>query len=417
MNTETTDHERGSLANRVWACQVLGIGTDASPQEMHAGALAQLEKEQFVPPPPLEQAVLFLADEAPRELWIRDGGGEMLCSTERELRKAVYRLALTFFALQPARRRAAWHLLKKKTVFSIPLTSRLDALAAGLDVTLPAFGDDGECPAVRLAKGVCEAFVMLPSGRAAWHEEQLRCAMADPRRWQSVARDLARRYPELVQLAPELIVSMSQAVRRSKVVARAARATTRAMKKKLKAATRRAPRAWSWFQLWPLIAVAIGGISGALQTASNTGTNRAPSVLPVPPRTAPIANVPHTSSWTPPENRLPSDVQKLWRDTAGHDVVPPPPSPAGKKNVVEDSIRSGSPLPDSAGLLLLQHGNHTFHLRATGPPLESKQSVQHADVPDLVDGKHVFRLRATGPPLESKQSVQPANVPERKPAP
>jgi hypothetical protein len=198
--------------DRDWARGVLGVPAGAAPQEAFGIVLARLEEAEFVPPPQWEQAMLLLADEPPRELWLRHQREDMLRPREIALKAEVDCLAEEFFALLPAARHARWRELTEKCAFSVPLSARLEALVDGLDVTPPPIEDDPSLPISRLINDLCRAFVLPPSLRTMRHVKILRRAAADPRLWQTTARDVRDRYPQILPLGSSLIETLADYV-------------------------------------------------------------------------------------------------------------------------------------------------------------------------------------------------------------
>jgi hypothetical protein len=383
VNAESSNAEKLSAADRAWVCRTLGVPGDAAMPRIRAAALMELEKAQFVPPPALEQAVLLAADHRPQELWVRDGGDEMFRPREVKLRQTVERLVAHFFELSPEKRRAAWQSLRKKCDFSIPLATRLDGLAAGLDVTLPAPDADDDSPGVRLAKKVVQAFIVSPSARAAWHEELLRSAAADPRAWQSAARELQERFPLLAPLAPELIASMADAVRLGKIELKKTKAAKKRqyqdaarslenthsfadyLNRPLFGSTRR--MAWpsvsgtsSW--RWPIL-VAIIIFSNALRVAFQTDS---PPRSHPQPSFAPTTNAPGNMniSATSTENVGPDDMMKGIEEARRRGVQPSPDaSYKGKKVLVGEAFRRLFNIPGNVDLFI-EDGRYVFRRQA-----------------------------------------------------
>lgn len=388
MSADATRHERRSAADLAWAFQVLGVAAGTSPRQVHAAVLEQLDSADFVPPPPLEQAVLLVADKLPASLWARDRGTEMFRARERELSKYVERLASVFFSLDPVKRRAAWQAARQRAAFSIPLSARLDALAAGLDVTLPALIGDGTSFTDRLANGVCKSFVMVPPARAAWREEQIERALADPHPWQAAARDLQHRYPQLLRLAPELIASLFQATQLRDDAVKQAR---RAEKKQAKAAPRREPFFSSRSYTWVIIVVAIMLIRG-LMMALRSDTSRTPTTLPVPPPSIPNASVPPS---------LPSGnhVRSGRRDGANRRMLPAPgPVDPGTKG---PSGGVGRPLGEPQAVDPLKDRKHELHPPVIPPSPDFPKAIP----PDFPKGF----------PPDFPKAVPPTGFPGRRP--
>jgi hypothetical protein len=384
LNSESPNADQLSARDRAWVCRTLGVPGDAAMPRIRAAALMELEKAQFVPAPALEQAVLLAADHRPQELWVRDGGGEMFRPREVELRQTVERLASYFFELPPEKRRAAWQSLRKKCDFSIPLATRLDALAAGLDVTLPAPDTDDDSPGVRLAKKVVQAFIASPSERVAWHEELLRSAAADPRAWQSAARELQERFPLLAPLAPELIASMADAVRLGKIKAKKTKA---AKKRQHKDAARSLENAHSFVDyfnrplfgstrrmVWPSVSgtsswrwpilLAIIIFSNALRVAIQTDSPPRPHPQPWP---APTINRPVNInvSTTSDINAGPDDIMKGIEEARRRGVQPPPDaSHKGKEVFIGKAFRRLFNIPDNVDLFI-EDGRYVFRRRVT----------------------------------------------------
>jgi hypothetical protein len=199
---------------RSWARNVLGVPADAPAEQEQAAILHRLEEAQFVPPPQWEQAIFLLAADAPRELCLRHQAAEMQRAREIRLKAEVDRLAEQFFSLPVAQRHTRWRALSEQCSFSLPLSARLEALVDGLDVVPPEVPETSRSSDTsRLIKELVRTFALLPSQREACHEEFLLRERAASRSWQSAARYVRERYPQLVPLGSRLIDTLNKYVR------------------------------------------------------------------------------------------------------------------------------------------------------------------------------------------------------------
>ena len=206
-----------------WASQQLEIPLEASPREAKAAFMNKLADFQWLPPPSVEES---------QEYWMRPTGAEVLPSLREQafqdeefrLRGQVDEFARAFFSLEPDRRRTRYQTLVDQCAWSVNLSARLRALAAGLDLNS---GDWQNAPSAQreLAQHVCQLFTLpaaersrrrwqllqeLQDVREAWQGETRESAAG----WSFAARSLKECYPDLAGLAPVFIDELARARKR-----------------------------------------------------------------------------------------------------------------------------------------------------------------------------------------------------------
>jgi hypothetical protein len=190
----------GPIARR-WATRLLGVDENASRAEARRAYFKMLRKSDFLPPRSLPHALRILdGKRGPAEL-----DEEWLLAEEGRLRADVESFAAEFFTLPATQRRERWDALFSRCETVSPLTARLQALKAGLDVevkSLPSFHG-------LLAEQLLQSFPLAPLAQAASRQAFLReieePSAGDHASWEKAARYLLAEWPALASLDREFV--------------------------------------------------------------------------------------------------------------------------------------------------------------------------------------------------------------------
>lgn len=185
-----------------WAAEQLGRPADAPSSELRQAFMKRLRGDDFLPPWRIQQA--YQAAES----------GRLAAQTSQELenwlRPQVEEFAAGFFQLPPDERRQRWQQLLERCSFSSPLTARLRALEAGLDlpVDIPAGNPLGCGSAHELLEEVRGLFVLRPLERAARRQALVRAGHV-----RANLRELQVTDPDIMDLEPILVQQLKRPVR------------------------------------------------------------------------------------------------------------------------------------------------------------------------------------------------------------
>jgi hypothetical protein len=267
--TTGTSPDAGAAARR-WAAQCLGLSENASSAEARRAYLRKLRESDFLPPCSLHRALRILdgkrASVEPDEEW--------LLEEEGRLRAEVASFAEAFFTLSVSQRRQRWEALLSQCQHVLPLSARLQALKAGLEVENPGLPLD-ESLRGQLAEHLLQSFPLPPLAQAVCRQAFLRriedpAAAADRKAWEKAARYLRAEWPAFAALDGELVRHLAklrrQLKRRSKM--------HRCSERNPQAASAGSGKGSSWGWLLVLLGMLIGIFRGA--TTSSTSPSRRP---------------------------------------------------------------------------------------------------------------------------------------------
>jgi hypothetical protein len=269
-----------AAAARRLAAGLLGVPENASSREARRAYFQKLRECDFLPPRSWQQALQVLEG----NLIPAGPNAEWLFEQEGRLHAEVVVFAEAFFAFPVMVRRDRWEDLLSRCQGMLPLTARLQALKAGLEVenaTLPV----DSSPRGQLAGHLLQSFSLPPLARAASRQAFLRkieepSAAADRKAWERAARDCQAEWPAVAALDQELVQYLAKLRRR---LGRRNKTHQRSQRQRQTAlAGNRQASPW-WFLL-----IVVGVVSGILRSATSSNTPptfRSPSPsYSLPPR-------------------------------------------------------------------------------------------------------------------------------------
>ena len=207
MTTLPTDSPRWRRRME-WAQDRLEAPTDVSENQLKSRFFACLEDEDFVPDEALAPAFRVLQS-AVRGSTDGEDPKPFRREQEEKLQDDIEAFAREMLKIAVPQRREQWRELVERAEGAAKLQNRLQRLRLGLDVDL-AEVDKSDEAAVELAWRAAELFPLRPLARAVRRHRILQSWDAEPKKWEVAARRFSQRYPELAQLAPELISRLSQ---------------------------------------------------------------------------------------------------------------------------------------------------------------------------------------------------------------
>ena len=223
MKTDVPDKSQLLLDERSrheWARDILAIPAEASPDAVRSELLGRLEEFDFMPPPPIRQAIGFLNHDAnrdapegsvglvakknPAEL-AGDREGPFGEDIEARLSDDIEEFARTYFEQPCLERRARWGELTAHARPFPRLRMRLAPLLAGLDVAtvVPEYDARAEL----LARRVRMLYVLPPAQQECVRQQWIR-EMRNSGPWKSDVLKFRAHYSKLAWLEPDLLSTL-----------------------------------------------------------------------------------------------------------------------------------------------------------------------------------------------------------------
>jgi hypothetical protein len=269
--TTGTNPDVNPVARR-WAARHLKVPENASRAETRRAYLKKLRDGDFLPPSAVRHAFRILDGKN----GAAQGDEEWLVEEEGRLRAAVESFAAEFFTLSATERREHWQALLFRCETVPPLTARLRALEAGLDLETEGL-PSGQSQQGLLAEQLLHSFPLAPMAQAASRQAFLReieePSAADHRLWEKAAKYLLAEWPALAALDYELIQHVAKLRSRLK------------RKRTMHQRSQRQPPApvagGKKGNPWWLLLIVFGMVSGLVRSLT-TSNNSTPSVTPSP---------------------------------------------------------------------------------------------------------------------------------------
>jgi hypothetical protein len=187
---------------KAWARDKLQLGPTASPEQVRAAYLRQVQDSNGGPNLSAREALLILTE--------RTGGAPpvmALDAVEEQIQQVIDSFASRFFAMPIRDRKGEWDRLWARGQGLPRVAARLDALRPGLSIDVSQL--DRASPLGQLAQAACESFLLRPTARAIYRQGC--CEKIFEQRqlhhWKGAGISLRADHPSLAALAPELVSS------------------------------------------------------------------------------------------------------------------------------------------------------------------------------------------------------------------
>lgn len=189
---------------RQWAAELLGVEPTATPTAARRAYFRKVRENEFVPPRSLDRALHIFDPRHGQAASDEEGSLEQ----ERRLRADVEAFATDFFKLSPRARCERWDELLSQCRGSAPLTARLEALAAGLEVEPPSLPTEQRCRD-ELIGHLLQTFPLSTLPQATARQAFLRqvegASFEAQVAWEHAARHLLAEWPLLAELDRQLV--------------------------------------------------------------------------------------------------------------------------------------------------------------------------------------------------------------------
>lgn len=274
------DRARSSSESRIeWARQELGLDSSADAAETRRAFLTQVADYSFAPGPTTLQAfeIVQRNSQAPPSPAYQE-------VKRMRTKERVERFAERIFLFTPIERRKEWEALCEGCEDSPGTSAVLERLQPALDLDFEELQLQGDME--ELAGHLRELFSLPPAKRAERRAAVIERCKSGPQQWESVARRIVSRHPNVAALDAPLIERLSNWSRDEKVMRKPPRV-------KASPGVKVTQQPWNQdlSQHWWLIVVALVVLVNVGRLATNSNS----SLQPVPgPVYQPFSQPPQT---------------------------------------------------------------------------------------------------------------------------